>query len=124
MNQISKKEEQVIRLCHQDFAGLTTKEAAKQMNISQYHVQRLLRSLKIKAKQLFPILTKRQAQIEELVNGLGLTYEQIAKRLHITVSTVESTVQTLKKKGVYFESGRDILQYKPEMDDGRIKQKF
>lgn len=124
MKQITKDEEIVYRLCSDQFKGLTTKEAAKQLGISQRRVQQLLQSVHAKAPQLFPILTKRQAQIEELVNGLGLTYEQIAKRLHITVSTVESTVQTLKKKGVYFESGREVLQYKPEMDDGRIKERF
>jgi len=123
-NHITKQEEKIYRLCHQDFGGMTTEEAAKKMDIGQRRAQQLLRSLKIKSPQLFPVLTKQQAKIEDLINSCGLTYEQIAKRLRIAVSTIESTVQALKKKGIYFESGREILQYKPEMDDGKIKRKF
>ncbi len=124
MKQISKDEEKIYRLCHQDFEGLTIKEAAKRLSISQRRAEQLLQSLKTKAPQLFPILTKRQAQIEELINGQGYTYKQVANRLRLTVSTVGSVVKALKKKGVYFESGRETLQYNPSMDDGKIKRKF
>lgn len=121
---ITKNEEQIYRLCHQDFGGLATKEAAKKMGIGQRRVQQLLKSLKIKSPQLFPVFTRQQAKVEELLNGWGYTYKQAADKLHITISTVGSIVKTLKAKGVYFGLGKQILQYKPGMDDGRIKEKF
>lgn len=124
MNQITKDEEKIYRLCHQDFEGLSTQETAKRLSISQRRVEQLLQNLKMKAPQLFPILTKRQAQIEELINGQGYTYKQVANRLRLTVSTVGSVVKTLKKKGVYFQCGQEILQYNPSMDDSIIKRKF
>lgn len=123
---ITKREEQAYRLCHHEFEGLTTKEVAERMGLTSRRIEQLLQSMKKKAPQLFPIFTKQEAQIEELLNGMGYDYKQVAKELDIAISTVKTVVQRLKEKGVYFEWGKHglpMLQYEDWMDN-QIKEKF
>ena len=120
---ITPKEEQVIRLCHHDFAGLTTEQAAQQMGISRRRVQQLLQSAKHKAPQMFPILTAHQMEIRALINDGGLTFEQVAETLGISANTVSSIVETLKKAGVYLEKRKPTKSYCSWMDS-QIKAKF
>ncbi len=120
---LSKLEEQAIRNCHHDHCGLTTKEAAVVMGIGQRRVQQLLRNAKRKAPQLFPILTKRQTYIRSLINDYGCTFEEVARILFISIRTVDSTVNTLRKKGVLFGKRKQTVAYQDFMDS-EIKEKY
>jgi len=60
---ITKKQEQALQLCHQDFGGLEQIEAAERMNISQQAISKLLAVVKKVLPQYFPIITKLEAQI-------------------------------------------------------------
>lgn len=113
---VTQFEEQVIRLCHHDFSGLTQEEAAEQLQCSQGEISRAIGRLKLKAPQLFPILTEQQAFIRDCIIEEGLTHQQIAIFLNISESTVASTVATLKEKGVCFEQPHKTLQYENWMD--------
>lgn len=99
---ITFEEEMAYKYRHHEFYAFTTKQTAFVMNVSERQVNLLLQSLKTKAPQLFPVLTKRQAEIRDYICELGLTHIQIARRLLISESTVASMVQVLKEKGIRF----------------------
>ncbi len=121
---LSEHEEWAIRLCHHDFAGMTTDTAAGTfMKVSQRRIQQLLRSAEQKAPQLFPILTKHQVEIRWLINDAGLTFEQVAETLRVSVNSVSNTVQLLKVKGVLIERRKKTVQYQ-NWHDSQIKEKF
>ena len=113
---ISKFEEEVIRLCHHDFAGLTQTEAAQRLDVSQGLISETLAHIKKKAPQLFPILTKRQGLVRDYIVDEGLTHQQIAILLLTSEHCIDSTVATMKAKGVCFEKPRKLLRYERWMD--------
>jgi len=116
---ITEDEEQCYRLRHHKFAGLTTKETAKQMKIPIRKVQRILRNLKVKAPQLFPIFTFQQHLIYWLYVEKGLTQSKIANYLGIAISGVGSTICTLRKKGISIvrcPGHRNDYLYEKKMD--------
>lgn len=119
-HKITEQEEQVYRLRHHDFEGLTTQETAKKMKFSPRKIRQLLKSLKQKAPQLFPILTHRQHLIYELYINTGLSQHKIAKYLGTTQSNIWAILNRLKKKGMLFlkplGSG-DIIAYEKGMDN-------
>ena len=120
---ITEFEEQVIRACHHDHSGMTQAEAAVELVTSQSLIARAMRSIKAKAPQLFPILTKRQKQIFDFITEDGLTHEQVSLIMGISRSTVEGTIETMRLKGVKFIKPAKTIPYKRHMD-GDIRLKF
>lgn len=120
---LTQLEETAIHFCHHDLVGFTTDEAAKILGLSQRRVQQLLQSAEQKAPQLFPLLTRHQAAIKWLINEAGLTFEQVAGVLEISVNSVSNVVKTLKEKGVHIERRKKTAQYQNYMD-GQIREKF
>lgn len=112
---ITKDEERCYRLRHHEFVGLTTKETAKKMNITSEKVRRLLKSLKTKAPQLFPILTYRQQFICWLYIDKGLSQYKIAKYLN----TTQSNISAILNRAQIFElqGFGDMVTYKEGMDN-------
>lgn len=100
LRKISEQEERVYRLRHHDFGKLTTEETAKKMRISKSKVRRLLKILKAKAPQLFPILSPRQHHIYQLYTDVGLSQRAIAIRLGSTQPNIQAILNRLKKKGM------------------------
>ena len=120
---LTKKEQQAYRLCHQDFAGLITKEAGKRMGVSQRRIQQLLQGVKQKAPQLFPILTARQVCIDVLINENGYSYQDVVRAMNISISTVSNIVEAMKKKGVKFLRRKPKVSYQDYMDK-QVIEKF
>ena len=120
---LSKKEEQAFRLCHQDWEGMTTRDAAVAIGLSQRRVQQLLQSVEQKAPALFPILTKCQMVVRDCINENGFTFKQIAEVLCVSESNVDNIVKTLKKKGVILERRKPTVQYQDYMDN-QVKERF
>lgn len=120
---MTEQEEKIYRLRHHDFGGLSTRETAGLLKITEANVQQVLRRLEMKCPQLFPILTKRQAFIQDCIVKFGFTHQKIAESLDISEDTVNSIVSILKAKGVCFSRPRKTLRYTEQMD-GLIKQKF
>lgn len=111
---ITEDEEWCYRLRHHDFAGLTTRETAKKMGITFEKVRRLLKSLKAKAPQLFPILTYRQQLIYWLHTYKGLSQHKIAKCLGTTQSNVSAILNRIQ---ISEPSGfGDTVAYEEDMD--------
>jgi len=124
--QLTKLEIKAYRLCHHVFEGLTVKEAASALCISESKVRQLLKSAKLKASQLFPILTKRQYLIYRLYVDFGQPQSYIAKSLKTTQSNIQKTLNRMKKRGMIgLDKNRTskIVGYKPSMD-AHIKRKF
>lgn len=112
----------VYRCRHQDFERLSTRETAKKLNISEAKVRQTLRHLKKIAPQLFPILSKEQAFIQDCITNKGLNHRQIALLLGNSVNTVDSIVATMKAKNVCFNRPHKTLHYKNYMDNQIVKK--
>lgn len=121
--ELTLREIEAVRLCHHDFRGLSTIEAAKEMKISRQRICQLLKSAERKAPRLFPILTREQNKIYKLVTEQGLTHSQIADTLGITVGTVTQVISTIKAKGVIIVNHPKTVPYENWMD-GEIREKF
>lgn len=123
--QITELEEKAYRLCHHEFEGLTIRETAIRMELREYIVRQLLKTLKQKAPQLFPILTKRQFLIYKLRLENGMSQQEIATVLGTSQSSIQAIIERMKKMGV---TGLDIngvktVRYDNSMD-AHIKKKF
>ena len=95
---ITNEMEQLYRLVHHDFSGLSYAEAAEVMGVSVRSVYRILAEMKKIAPQLFPILSKDQAEIWRYWHGEGLTYRTIAGMMELTEDVVCSKITTIRRK--------------------------
>ena len=122
---IIKLEEQAYRLVHHEHGGLTIREAAIKMKLREHIVRRLLKSMKSKAPQLFPMLTKRQYQIYQCYVERGLSQFTIAAMLNTTQPAIQATLDRMKKKGMpgIDINGATTVRYDPSQDR-YIKRKF
>ena len=131
---ITKRQERALRLCHQDFDGLTQPEAAYRMNISQQALSQLLARCEEIAPQFFPILTKQEAKFYHLFTVEGWSVEDIAKNENedgiteysgVTLNAVYKTFQRCREKGLKFPGGRGkVLQLRLDKVEDKIKHKF
>jgi len=122
---ITKDEIKCYRLRHHNFKGLTTIETARKMNITVEKVRRLLKSLRAKAPQLFPILTYRQYLVYWLYVKKGLSMYEIALYLRTSYSNVWGLLNKAKKKGMPFPKLcglGDMASYEEGMDNYIIRK--
>jgi len=119
---LTSKEERIIRLCHHDFGGLTQKEAAVRMSISPSYVTKLLKSVRKKAPQLFPMISGFQAKVYKHLIREGLGYSDIAAKEGCSVKKITNTVYLLVKKGFNLRTGKTVRYH--NWMDGSIIQKF
>ncbi|MCK5611624.1 helix-turn-helix domain-containing protein [Candidatus Pacearchaeota archaeon] len=121
---ITEKQEQALRLCHQDFDGLSPEEAAKRMNISPSAINRLLTKVKEIMPQYFSILTKLEAERYHLYMAKGWSVDEIAEHFGLTPNSIYKALQRARDKGMYFTEAKSrILSYNESMD-ASIKQQF
>lgn len=117
---ITEDEERCYRLRHHSFAGFTIGETAKIMRTSPKRIWGLLKSLKAKAPQLFPIITSQQFLIYQLYVDKGLSQYKIAAYLHTTQSNISAILNRLRKKGMFFPKFYglgDTATYESGMDN-------
>ncbi len=122
---ITEDEERAYRTCHHEFRGLSVPEAALRMGMQPARVRTLLRSLKAKAPQLFPILAYKQYRVYKMYTEEGMLQHQIAKKLGISQSSVNGLLGMCKKKGmpgIEIKLGR-LVSYDNNMDD-KVTRKF
>ena len=123
---ITKKQEQALRLCHQDFGGLSSKEAAKRMGISQSALNGLLTRLKKnpRFRAYFPILTKIEAERYHLYAIEGWNVNDIAEHFGVTPGSIYEALQRARDKGMFFSDAKGrILSYDSSMD-ADVKHRF
>lgn len=121
---ISERQEQIYRMRHHDFGGLTTKQVAAMLDVHPKNVSRHMWAMQKIAPQLFPILTKRQADIYHMFMNVGLEQKVIAGILGISKSCVGVLIHRLRKKGMYVPRRLHCVYYMPRAHDHQIRQKF
>jgi len=136
---LTKREEEIIRLCHHDHGGLGVEEAAHQLGISISTVKRHLQRIKHKAPQLFPILTPLHRAILERYDRGDFELQDegphkgeyvwkrpsqkaIAEALGITRHQLIRKVAWLYKHKFLHDS--TMAQYDSARHDGQIKEVF
>ncbi len=114
---ITKRQEQILRLVHHDFDGLSQTEAAKKLNISQSVISDVLERIKKVMPHFFPILTKLEAKRHHLYCVEGWSVEEIAEHFEVTPDSVYKALQRAKGKGACFTEPKGrVLSYSPDMD--------
>lgn len=121
---ITHRQEQIYRMRHHDFDGLTTKQVAAMLGIHPKNVSCQMFKMQKIAPQLFPILTKRQADIYHMFTELGLEQKVIAGILGISKSCVGVLIHRMKHKGMYVPRRLHQVFYMPRAHDHQIRQKF
>ena len=121
---ITQRQEQIYRMRHHDFDGLTTKQVAAMLGITTHSVARHMWEMQKIAPQLFPILTRRQADIYHMFVNVGLEQRVIARILGISKSCVGVLVHRIKNKGMYVPRRRRHVLYMPRAHDHLIRMKF
>lgn len=119
---LTRQEEEAIRQVHHDHIGEPKRIAAKRMGISIGRLNQILRSVKKKAPQLFPVLTPRQAFVRKQLDD-GWDHYRIANHLEITVRQVDNTVAQLHKLGVPIYHRPRTISYSSDLD-GEVIRKF
>lgn len=121
---ITEKQERILKACHHDFEGLPQTEAAKKLGISQAAISDALARIEKVMPQMFPILTRLEAERHHLYCAEGWSVEEIAERFGVTPDSVYKALQRAKDKGACFvEPKGRMLSYEPSMD-GEIKERF
>lgn len=120
---ITKRQEQILRLCHHDFEGLSQSEAAQRLGVSQSVISNTLKQIEKILPQYFPILTKLEAQIYHHYMVEGWSVDEIANHLGQGTNAVYKTLQRAKDKGMYFSDAKGrVLSYNSNMDTNVKKQ--
>lgn len=121
---ITERQEQIYRMRHHDFGGMSTKQVAAMLDITTHTVARHMWEMQKIALQLFPILTERQADIYHMFVNVGLEQRIIAEILGISKSCVGVLIHRIKNKGMYVPHRRRHVSYMPRAHDHQIRQKF
>ena len=117
---LSHFEEKVLRACHHDFNGLSTKETAEKIGCLPGTVKLVLKRVERKCPQLFPILTPQHRAIL-LMYDKHMSRTSIAVALGVTEQKLHKEIAFLRKHK--FLWNRKVDQYDPLMDS-RVKERF
>lgn len=121
---ITKRQEQIFRLCHHDFEGLTQVEAAKRLGVVQSVIAESLEYTKKVFPQYFPIFTKFEMECYHYYMVDGWSVADIVEYLEKTENAVYKALQRVRSKGAHFAgpTGR-VLSYDESMDNN-VEHKF
>jgi len=121
---ITEKQEQILRACHHDFEGLPQAKAAKKLGISQAAISDALARIEEVVPQMFPLLTKLEAERYHLFCVEGWSVEEIAEHFGLTPDSIYKALKRAKNKGACFTEPKGrVLSYSPDMD-ANVKYKF
>ena len=121
---ITHRQEQIYRMRHHDFGGMTTKQVAAMLGITTHSIARYMWEMQKIAPQLFPILTRQQADIYHMCVNVGLEQKVIAGILNISKNHVATQIHRLRGKGMYVPRRLHYVLYMPKAHDHQIRQKF
>jgi len=109
---------------HHDFGGMTTKQVAAILGVHPKNVSCQMWAMRKIAPQLFPILTRRQADIYHMFVNVGMEQKAIAGILGISSNCVATQIHRLRNKGMYVPCRLHQVPYMPRAHDHQIRQKF
>jgi len=122
---ITHRQEQIYRMRHHDFGGMTTKQVATILGITTHSVARHMWKMRKIAPQLFPILTKRQADIYHMFVNVGMEQKTIARILGISSNCIATQIYRLRHhKYMYMPRRRRHVLYMSRVHDHVIRMKF
>ena len=101
---ISKKMEEIYRLRHHDFKGLSGEETARRTGMTQDTIRRLMWRMCKMAPQLFPILTPAQARAWHLWHHEGMSHSMIAEVMGISTNAAQKRVAKAKVRLDYHKA--------------------
>ena len=120
---LTKKQIQAYTLCSGELKGLSTVDAAEKMSITVQAVKRLLSRAKKLCPQLFPLLSKQEADVKALFRA-GWANDEIADELQVSLSRISQIARVVnEKQGTACSRPVKMLQYQPYLDS-QIKMKF
>ncbi len=121
---LTRRQVKAIILRSGEFDGLSTTNVAKKMGISEQAVNGLLRRAKQVCPSIFPLLTKREADVLALLN-LGRSNSYIGEKMDLPDYTVSKIINSLEKKnrGVFNSDPAIMQRYAPHLDN-QIREKF
>ena len=122
---LNEKQVALYRAVSGDFEGLSVAEAAERFHLSPQAVNKQLRAIEAACPQLFPLVTKQEADVLALYERAGWPVAEIAEKIGVSESRVYSILQSLVKKGKLAPEGPvgKMLSYDKSMD-AQIKEKF
>lgn len=121
--QITRRQEWAYRLIHPSFGGMSHKQAAIKMNITERKIYGLLERMQKIAPQLFPILSAKHVEIWHLYSDEGLSCEDIANIMDTTERSVQQKLCLIKKKMGDQTHQRQIFNI-DHIDETKIVQNF
>jgi len=112
----------VYKACHCQYDGLTISEAATRLGVLPAKVKQAIRAI----RKITPVilLTKNEGHIRNFIHDFGLTHEQVARVMDMTVKNVERIVMNLRKKGIVSMPKPKTVQYNGTFADDKIVRKF
>ncbi|KKN19135.1 hypothetical protein LCGC14_0948910 [marine sediment metagenome] len=114
---ITKRQEQILRLVHHDFDGLSQTEAAVKLGVNQSVISDALKRVEKAFPHFFPILTRLEAERHHLYCVEGWSVEEIAEHFEVTPDSIYKALQRAKGKGACFTEPKGrVLSYSPDMD--------
>lgn len=116
------QETEAILLVHHDHLGLTRKKAAENMKISQARLSEVLKSARLKAPQLFPILTHEQNNVRWAIMEMGQDRQTCAIWWNWSIKKVDNIIAQLRSKGISLTVPKTV-RYEPHMD-GQVRKRF
>jgi len=122
---ITHRQEQIYRLRHHDFGGMSTKQVAAMLGVTPKCINSHMREMKKIAPQLFPILTQRQMDVYILYEKMGMTHPEVEKHLGMSAGTSGATVWYMRRKGMFLQPDciHRVDTYSSWMDS-KIRYKF
>lgn len=120
---LSDKQVQAYQLVSGEFEGLSTDEAAKRMKITPQAINRLLSRANKSCPQLFPILTKQEADVKTLL-AKDHTNADMANQLQVSLGRISQIIGSInEKQGTTCGRPVKIIPYHPYLDS-QIVRKF
>ncbi len=121
---LTERQIKAYMLISGEFQGLSTSDAAEEMGITIQTFNQLIRWAERACPQIFPMLTKQEADVLALLD-LGYSNYDLANQLGVNLSRISQIKASLHDKGRGVASSKPvtILQYAPHMDID-IKEKF
>lgn len=122
---MSQKQLEAYKLCSGEFEGLTSEQAAQKMGISIQALTGLLKRAAAVCPQIFPILTKQEADVKALLD-ISWAREDIANQLNVSLSRISQIINSLysKRSGVMADSRPVVMQRYEGYLDNQIVRKW
>ncbi len=122
-SQLSAKQIKAFQLCSGELRGMTTIEAAADMGISVQAVNRLLARAEERCPELFPLLTRQEARVRELMDNNGLCNSAIAMKLGLSLQRISQISMSIDDKLGRRDQPIVMERYESHLDS-KVVRKF